>query len=94
MCNRFYQIENILASEPDTRFVDAWSKRANRLLKISNVEQGQVVGFGNDVQKVVSEVDTTFEKATGNSDTYYKNYFYIKLQTRVFRPDNSLKIPV
>ena len=59
-------------------------------MKISNVEQGQVVGFGNDVQKVVSEVDTTFEKATGNSDTYYKNYFYIKLQTRVFRPDTYL----
>ena len=47
---------------------------------LSNGKLGQVVGFGNDVQKVVSVHDTTFEEATGNSDTYYKNYFYIKLQ--------------
>ena len=38
---------------------------------LSKIKLGQVVKFGNDVQKVVSEVDTTFEKATGNSDTYY-----------------------
>ena len=35
---------------------------------LSNVELGQVVRFGNDVQKVVSVHDTTFEEATGNSD--------------------------
>ena len=29
---------------------------------------GQVGRFGNDVQKVVSVRDTTFEEATGNSD--------------------------
>ena len=34
---------------------------------LSNVELGQVVRFGNDVQKVVSVHDTTFEEATGNS---------------------------
>ena len=34
----------------------------------SNVKLGQVVEFGNDVQKVVSVHDTTFEEATGNSD--------------------------
>ena len=35
---------------------------------LSNVKLGQVVEFGNDVQKVVSVHDTTFEEATGNSD--------------------------
>ena len=34
---------------------------------LSNVELGQVVRFGNDVQKVVSVHDTTLEEATGNS---------------------------
>ena len=52
---------------------------------LSNVKLGQVVGFGNDVQKVVSVRDTTFEEATGNSDItdIYMNIINIINRTRV-----------
>ena len=52
---------------------------------LSNVKLGQVVEFGNDVQKVVSVHDTTFEEATGNSDItdIYMNIINIINRTRV-----------